>query len=143
MDKTLIGTWALERFTLTSVDGDDALLPFGEEPSGQLIYTEDGFMSVALHNSEREAFSSDDILSGSEQEFVLAMKTYSSYAGRVVFKEKGKLQHVIEHSLFPNWVGHSEEREYSVEGDKLTLKTPPFFIAGAERVGVVVFQKRN
>ena len=143
MDKEIIGTWRLKKFTLISDSSSEALFPFGEAPSGQLIYTEDGFMSVALHNSEREAFSSDDILSGSEQEFVLAMKTYSSYAGRVVVKEKGKLQHVIEHSLFPNWVGHSEEREYCVEGDELTLKTPTFFIAGAERVGVVIFQKRN
>lgn len=142
MDKAIIGTWVLKQFTLTSEDGSTLLFPFGEAPSGQLIYTEDGFMSVAMHNSERESFSSDDILSGNDQEFVLAMKTYSSYAGRVVIEEKGKLQHVIEHSLFPNWVGHSEQREYSVKGNKLTLKTPPFFIAGAERVGVVVFEKQ-
>ncbi|EMJ3467162.1 TPA: lipocalin-like domain-containing protein [Vibrio harveyi] len=143
MDKALIGTWGLKQFTLIGDNENDVILPFGETPDGQIIYTEGGFMSVALHTSEREAFSSDDILSGTTEEFVLAMQTYSSYAGRVIVKEKGKLQHVIEHSLFPNWVGHSEEREYTVEGNMLTLKTPTFFIAGAQRTGIVVFEKRG
>ncbi|WP_210455618.1 lipocalin-like domain-containing protein [Vibrio crassostreae] len=143
MDKAIIGTWGLKQFTLIGDNENDVTLPFGESPDGQIIYTEDGFMSVALHSSERPSFSSDDILSGSNEEFIRAMQTYSSYAGRVVVEEKGRLQHIIEHSLFPNWVGHSEEREYTVEGNQLTLKTPPFFIAGAQRTGIVIFEKRT
>ncbi|MGR5239019.1 lipocalin-like domain-containing protein [Vibrio alfacsensis] len=144
MDKNLIGTWGLKQFTLISSDQEsDVIFPFGESPDGQIIYTQDGFMSVALHSRERVPFASDDILSGTPEEFMLAMQTYSSYAGRVVVKEPGKLLHVIEHSLFPNWVGHSEERDYTVDGDKLTLKTPPFFIAGAERIGTVVFERQS
>ncbi|MDG3087463.1 lipocalin-like domain-containing protein [Vibrio hannami] len=143
MDNNLIGTWGLKRFTLADEKESDIVFPFGGDPEGQLIYTQDGFMSVALHSSNRAPFASDDILSGTPKEFEMAMQTYSTYAGRIVIKEPGKLLHVIEHSLFPNWVGHSEEREYTVEGDTLTLKTPPFFIAGAERVGTVVFERQS
>jgi len=143
MDKNLIGTWGLKQFSLASEQESDIIYPFGKAPEGQLIYTQDGFMSVALYCSNRTPFSSDDILSGTPKEFELAMQTYSTYAGRIVIKEPGKLLHVIEHSLFPNWVGHSEEREYIVEDDTLTLKTPPFFIAGAERIGTVVFERQS
>ncbi|ELA6610332.1 lipocalin-like domain-containing protein [Vibrio alginolyticus] len=141
MDHNLIGTWHLVGFELKSEDGSDVLYPFGEKPSGQLIYTRDGFMSVALHSSDRAAFSSDDILSGTPAEFQMAMQTYSSYSGRIAVPEKGKLVHIIEHSLFPNWVGHSEERYYHIANETLTLTTDLFFIAGSERVGVVTFQK--
>jgi len=38
--------------------------------------------------------------------------------------------HRIEVSLFPNWVGESQERAYRLEGDRLTLSTPLMLVGG-------------
>ncbi|CAM1340981.1 lipocalin-like domain-containing protein [Tenacibaculum amylolyticum] len=143
LDKNIVGSWTLVQFSLKNSKTGKVIYPYGETPQGQLIYTEDGFMSVNLHNKERENFETDDILSGTPTEFTNAMKTYGTYSGRVETKEPGVLYHLIENSLFPNWVGHSEKRFYTVNKDTLTLTTLPFIIAGSEHVGTVVFKKQG
>lgn len=141
MDPKISGSWALVGFKLVATDGSGELHPFGENPDGMITYTSDGYMSTVLHARDRTAFSTDDIQSGTEQELAEAMRSYSHYAGRYE-TENGIVRHIVEHSLFPNWAGHTEERKYTIVQDILTLVTPPFFIAGAEHIGKVTFKRR-
>ena len=44
----LHGTWQLESWTIGYSDRDDFSYPFGEDPTGLLLYTADGWMSASI-----------------------------------------------------------------------------------------------
>ena len=49
--------------------------------------------------------------------------------------------HVVETSLFPNWVGSEQRREIAWEGDRLILSTPPIPTGGAPTVHRLVWER--
>jgi len=49
--------------------------------------------------------------------------------------------HHIEISLFPNWVGVDQVRSFSLEGDRLTLSTPPMLVEGVEQAGHLTWER--
>lgn len=87
---------------------DSKFTPSGSDISGQLIYTEDGFMSVFITLSNEPAdFNQIIVYSG----------RYSILADKIV--------HHIEISPNPKRRNTSEERFFKFKNDILTLTTPP------------------
>lgn len=124
--KEFLGTWKLVSVETRQEDG--SVYRRGERV-GYLIYSEEGYMSVAFMKRGRPRFSSGDIRGGTVEEKVAAAEGYVSYCGR--FEVEGnKVIHHIEVSLFPNWVGVDQERTYEFEGDRLTLSTPLMLVGG-------------
>ncbi len=121
-----IGTWRL-----VSVDAgreDGSLNRKGSRP-GYIIYSADGYMSVAFMKESRSEFASGDIRGGTVEEKVEALNGYISYSGR--YEVAGdRVYHNIEVSLFPNWIGEKQERYYKFEGDTLILSTPLQLVGG-------------
>ena len=95
------------------------------------MYSGDGYMSVAFMREGRPRFTSGDIRGGTVEEKVAAVDGYTSYCGRYKV-EGGRVVHHIEVSLFPNWIGESQERSYELEGDRLTLSTPLMLVGGMQ-----------
>lgn len=95
------------------------------------MYSGDGYMSVAFMREGRPRFTSGDIRGGTVEEKVAAVDGYTSYCGRYEV-EGGRVAHHIEVSLFPNWVGESQERAYELRGDRLTLSTPLMLVGGIQ-----------
>jgi hypothetical protein len=58
---SVIGTWVLKSF-VTEIDDGSILLPYGDNPQGRIVYTDDGFMSAHLwnHNTHVEGTNSRD-----------------------------------------------------------------------------------
>lgn len=134
-----VGTWKLVSFELRSSKGQ-VNYPFGDKPVGYIIYNQDGFMSVAFMASERQKFASNDPQKGTMEEKSSAMDTFFSYCGR--YEVQGdRIVHHIEVSLFPNWTGMEQQRLYEFEGDRLTLSTPPFQVAGVEQTAHLVWER--
>jgi len=97
-------------------------------------------MGVSFMKEGRTAFASGDIRGGTVDEKIEAFNGYISYSGR--FEVKGdKVIHVIEVSLFPNWIGESQERFYSFDEDTLTLSTPLQLVGGMMLSSHLVWEK--
>ena len=49
----LIGTWQLESWAIGYADRDEFTYPYGEEPAGLLVYSNDGWMSASINRPGR------------------------------------------------------------------------------------------
>jgi hypothetical protein len=133
-----VGTWRLISLEARLEDGE--VIRARRRRSGYLMYGDDGYMSVAFMADGRPKFSSPDIRGGTPEEKVTAINDYISYCGRFEVKED-RVVHHIEVSLFPNWVGTSQERSYEFDGDRLTLSTPLMTVGGRRLSNRLVWQK--
>ncbi len=128
----LIGAWRL--VTYEAHAGDEVSYPLGEDASGYIMYTPDGYMSVLIMAACRPNFASDDILGGTDEERLAAASTFLSYGGRYEFLGD-RVVHKIETASYPNRVGTEQVRYIHLEGDELLLTTPPMVIHGESRSG--------
>jgi hypothetical protein len=133
------GTWQLQSFEIRSSDGEVSY-PYGRDATGYLIYTEDGYMAVALMNANRANFHSADMLEGSSDEKQIAFNTFASYCGTYGVQED-KVVHHVQASLFPNWSGSDQVRFYKFSGDQLVLSTPLAPAKGKEQTAVAVWRR--
>ena len=125
--QSLIGTWRLVEWTFT-VDDSRPTRPWGGNPSGLLMYTEDGRMSATLMSIGRPAAPTRTLSAAPIGIRAAAAAGYLSYAGSYSMDGDDVLHH-IELSLMPNWVGTTERRIVdwvpSNSGFALVLSTPP------------------
>ena len=119
----LVGNWRLRSYTAQNADGD-TMHPLTENPLGILSYDADGRMSVTLTQTDRPRFASDNAFQSAEAERAAAFDTYFSYCGTYIVHPDHVVHH-IELCSFPNWNGTEQTRLYALEGDILTLRTPP------------------
>jgi hypothetical protein len=138
-DHPLIGTWRLVSYELESADGAISY-PYGQDPSGYLIYAADGYMSVAFMTSGRVPYASGDRLRSTPEERAAAADSYVSYCGRYELRDDRVIHH-IEVSLFPNWVGVAQTRYITLAGNRLTLRTPPLLMGGSTQTGHVTWER--
>ncbi|NOQ43954.1 MAG: hypothetical protein GQ560_05780 [Dehalococcoidia bacterium] len=117
-----IGTWRLLSYEIRGADGE-IKYPWGQDPVGLLIYSGDGYMSVAMMSASRTRFTDKDVKKGTNEEKATAVDTYVSYSGRYEINED-TVTHHVEVSLFPNWVGNDQKRTFQFDGNRLTLSTP-------------------
>ena len=135
----LVGTWRLVSMEIRDAAGG-ASFPFGPDAVGYLLYSADGYMSVAIMTADRPTFAAGDILGGGVEDRAEAAATYISYAGRYEVHGEWVVHHV-EVSLFPNWVGSAQQRFCELLGDRLTLSTEPMALAGAERRAYLIWER--
>jgi len=121
--ESCLGTWALKSYEVRWASGK-VTYPWGEGPQGRLIYSPDGYMSVAMMASNRSKFESRELKLGTAEEKVAAADTYISYSGKYEF-DGDRVIHHVEVCLFPNWVGNDQVRIFDLDGDRLALKTIP------------------
>src|SRR5438046_2940246 len=121
--ESLIGTWCLQSWESRSEDGRGTY-PFWPDAVGYLAYTADGYMLGTIACRDRPPFVDPDLRSWSPVEKTAAVDTYLTYCGRYEVRE-GMAIHHIELSLFPNWIGADHVRFFELEGDRLTITTPP------------------
>ncbi len=104
------------------------------------MYNDDGYMSVAFMHTDRPPFASEDMRAGTAEEKGAAFDSYQSYCGTYeVFDDK--VVHHIEVSLYPNWIGLAQERFFELDGDKLSLSTPPLLLEGVQQTAHLIWQR--
>jgi hypothetical protein len=132
-----VGTWRLLSVETRKEDGS---LHRSGKRKGYLIYSPEGYMGVSFMKEGRTEFASGDIRGGTIDEKIEAFNGYISYSGK--FEVKGdKIIHVIEVSLFPNWIGERQERFYNIDGNILTLSTPLQYVGGMMLSSHLVWEK--
>lgn len=130
----LVGTWTLLSFETSTAD-KRIRYPFGRYPAGYLIYTADGWMSVAIMPERR--WVSVPALGAGEQRasgrswlsvrqltrlarYVLSATRYISYSGPYVVDGDRVIHHVAV-SQMPGWLQTAQERTVQVQDNRLVL----------------------
>jgi hypothetical protein len=126
---TLVGTWSLVSVVSKTEKGEVNSALYGAKPKGFVTYTADGRMSVVLAEDGRKALSVNDRVSAPMEEKAQAFSTMNAYAGTYIFSGD-KVVHHVEVASVPNWVGTNQERTVKMQGDRVTLSTPPLSRGG-------------
>ena len=131
------GAWKL--LSVETRNEEDELVRSGKR-TGYLIYSPEGYMSVSFMKEGRPRFEAGDIRGGTVEEKIAAINGYLSYAGRYYVRDD-VVSHHIEVSLFPNWVGETQERKFKIDGNRLILSTPLTLVGGRNLSTHLVWEK--
>jgi len=134
-----VGTWRLVSLEMRKPDGQVSHL-LGRDAVGYIMYTEDGYMSVAIMSGDRPKFAAGDIRRGTIEEKAAAADTYISYCGRYEVRDS-KIIHHIAVSFFPNWIGEDQERVFEFDGKRLSLSTPSMLVDGVQQTGHLIWER--
>lgn len=119
-DNPLLGTWHLLRWDITYGDGRAPTLPYGDQATGMIAYTNDSFMSACIARGGRGKLSSASVRSAPESERLAAFESYFQYAGPYEINGPAgqqKVTHHVTHSLNPNFVGTKQIRNMTFAAD--------------------------
>ena len=127
----LLGTWKLISVTAKFPDGTTKNQAFGTNPIGYITYTPEGKMMVIFSKSDRPLLSGNSasplttaIHSVPIEERAQAFSTFNSYAGSYTL-DGNKVIHHVEIASIPNRIGKSLTRTFTLNGNRVTLQTPP------------------
>jgi hypothetical protein len=140
----LLGTWRLVSCVQRDEQGRESY-PFGEDADGFLVYTADGFVSAHLEQRNRPRHQSPDFTAGTPDEYKTMGQGYLAYCGRYALDEETRrLAHTMTVSLFPNWLGSTQVRVASFEGDRLILRTEvPILVDEKMQTGELVWRRAS
>ena len=137
--EALVGTWRLASFAVRDADGRTTE-PFGPDPPGFLTYTADGRMAVQFARADRVGLADSDWLAAPDAQVAAAARGYFAYCG--TYEVQGEtVVHRVELSLLPNWVGGEQARLVALDGDALTLSTPPTPVGGRQQVATLTWRR--
>ena len=121
----LLGAWELVSYTQIS-DTGGASHPLGEDAVGSIIYTPQHRMAVNIMRTGRATWASPNPGAGTAAETADAASGYIAYAGSFTVDEAASVvEHHVDVSLYPNWIGVMQKRLVDVQGDDLVLEAPP------------------
>ncbi len=126
----LVGTWRLVSVVSKTDKGDVNKTVYGEHPQGIIAYGADGRMMVIITEDGRKPLSVNDRVSAPIEERAQAFSTMNAYAGTYTLSGD-KVVHHVEISAIPNWVNTDQSRTVKIQGDRLTVTTPPLARGGA------------
>ena len=139
----LVGSWRLISNEGHSADGT-VTLDHGPEPLGRLILDDAGRMSVHLVNPSRRSFSSGDALRPTPEELKEAWDGYFGYFGTYSVEESaGVLIFHVDGAAYPNYIGTDQRRFFVLDGNRLTLRTPPERAGGADITYVITWEREH
>ena len=118
----LLGAWELVAYTQI-FDTGRAYHPLGEDAVGSIVYTPQHQMSVSIMRTGRTIWASPNPGAGTTAETAEAAAGYIAYAGGFTVDETASVvEHHVNVSLFPNWIGDVQRRLVDLRGDELVLE---------------------
>jgi lipocalin-like protein len=137
-DLSVVGTWKLLSFVREDVVSGKTTRPWGENPSGYLMYLPDGHMSAVLTSESRK----DAAPPTDEKQTAQLFLTMSAYAGTYTVQGNTVVHHV-DVAWQPSWVGSDQPRQATLEGDTLTIRTQPirYWVEGKDYVIILVWKR--
>jgi len=129
----LVGAWNFVVAEVVAPDGNKSF-PFGETPSGILIFTAGGQFAQIHTAGDLPKIASNNRLTGTPEEYAMIMRRSISLFGTYsVNEEKKTVTFNIVSSTYPNFAGEAQERTI----DKLTadefINTNPNVAGGRGR----------
>ncbi len=138
-----VGSWRLISAEGHSTDGT-VTQEWGQEPLGRLMFDDGGRMSIHLVNPNRRRFASGDFLSPTSEELKEAWDGYFGYFGTYAVDESaGVVTFHVDGAAYPNYIGTAQRRFFILDGNRLTLRTPPERAGGADITYVIVWEREG
>lgn len=120
--KRLVGAWKLVSYVEINGETGAKRFPMGDDATGFIIYTHDGYMSAQIQGASRPLFAGGDMFNGTSEEYKAAGRTYLAYSGPYhVDEERSIVTHVVDVSMFPNWVDKDQVRQADFPEGRLQL----------------------
>jgi hypothetical protein len=137
LKQQLVGTWTFVLTEATQPDGKK-ILPFGPNPKGVVIFTEDGHFVQVQITDAIAPFASNSRVTGTAEENKAVVQGSLTLFGTYSVDEAAKmLIYKVESSTFPNWSGQEQRRPIdSLTADELKYSNLAGSIAGATTVNV-------
>ena len=137
-DNALLGTWRLKSFVREVAGTGERYNQLGEQPDGYISYGAEGRMLVFFVSDEQphpRAEPTDD-------ERVKLHKMMLAYGGTYTLLPD-KVVHHIDIEWDGRRLGTDQVRFYTIEADKLVIKTEPNKspIDGREGMGILTFER--
>lgn len=125
ISEKLVGVWKVVSL-VDSLSNGGVFHQFGEMPTGGIVYTPDGFMSLHL-GRERPPTLADGYEKATIEEMKNLHESHVAMYGTYSIDEQDCV--VTHHVIGSNWPslnGTNQVRPFELEGDTLTLKPAPF-----------------
>ena len=137
LKQQLIGTWDFVRTEATQADGQKTL-PFGANPKGVNIFTEDGhFVQIQIADGIPKFVSNSRVTGTPDENKAIVQGTLALFGTYTVDEAKKMIVYKVESSTFPNWIGLVQERPIdSITADQLIHSNAGASIAGAKTVNI-------
>lgn len=143
----LLGTWKLISITAIFPDGNIDKEAFGVNPIGYITYTPEGKMMVIFSKNQRPLLSGNSaspltaaIHSVPIEERAQAFSTFNSYAGSYTL-DGDKVIHHVEIASIPNRIGKNLTRTFKLDGNRITITTPPSKSDNVPKVFELVWER--
>lgn len=120
----LTGTWSLTAADTLYPDGH-RVHGFGDHPQGRMMVDASGNYMIEIYRPAATPFASGSKVTGTPAEFRDAMLRNSVHYGTVALDPASN--HIVfdvERSVFPNWEGRRQVRDYTLDGNKLSYQVP-------------------
>ena len=118
----IVGVWRLTKFISEETETKEISTPFGEEPSGHMVFTAGGHVMALGVGSGRRPLSASHPTDAERAEL---FKTLFAYSGR--YRIEGEtIVHDVEASWNEGWTGTAQVRMAKVDGNTLAVRTAPF-----------------
>ena len=138
----LVGAWRLVSYETRSIATGTVGHPLCENARGLLLYTADGYMSAQIMAADPPPFVKADLHQADRNDLAAAARGYIAYSGPFEVSADGRLTHHMTVSLFPNWLGQTQERIVSLDGRRLQLATAdPVVVRGEESAITLVWER--
>ncbi|WP_439108124.1 lipocalin-like domain-containing protein [Congregibacter sp.] len=117
----LLGAWHLDSWTISYSDSERISHPFGEQPTGMIVYTDDDWMSASINRSDRDLLPTGSAFRRTDPGLLAdAYRSYFHYAGHYAIQDD-VVTHTVTQSLNPNFVGSKQLRNARLSGQTLEL----------------------
>jgi Lipocalin-like domain len=137
---SVVGTWRLVSFDREVLETKAVSHAFGGHAVGLLTYTSDGRMMAIIVDSMRKPPARP---TPTDAEALGLYRSMLAYAGS--YKVQGnKIINHVEISWNPTLTGTDQKRLFKLEGDRLTLTTPPLvsaFLKNQTTVSTLVWER--
>jgi hypothetical protein len=134
------GVWMVVSYTAQDQQTGVTTFPFGEQPIGSAIYTPTGHMSILV--TARDRVPPKGIGAASQAARASLLDSMYAYAGTFAMNGETVTIH-IESAWQPSWVGTDKIRTMRIDGDFLTITTPPMSspVDGRMYISVTRFER--
>lgn len=137
-DNPLLGTWKLKSFVREVVGTGERYNQMGAEPDGYLSYSPDGRMLAFFVSGDQPHPRAEP----TDEERIGLHKGMLAYGGTYKLSP-GKVVHHIDIEWDGRRLGTEQVRFYTIDGDKLVIRTEPNKspVDGREGVGLLAFER--
>lgn len=139
-DQKLVGTWRLISASSKDSSGQPLEPPYGVNPVGLLMYTQDGRVTALISYGGRKPLSVGAKPPALLAEHAEAFNTFLGYGGQYRL-DGDKVIHSIEISSVQNYVNKELVRTVKFQDDQIVLVTPPSIVNGKIQSIELVWQR--